>query len=112
MCILTNSKEEAESIQSVLQSTPIKFLIDKVFRWGGYYNALFIKWIPALPMNKIYSDEDVYKLLFTEKQSSLIKSILQEDLKVKEDKAAKKLTAKKPTKVKVASKKSKKVASK
>jgi len=109
MCILTNSKEEAESVQSVLQSTPIKFLIDKVFRWGGYYNALFIKWIPSLPMNKIYSDEDVYKLLFTEAQSDLIKNILQEDLKVKEDKAAKKLATKKPTKVKGTSKKSKKV---
>lgn len=112
MCVLTSSKEEAESVQSVLQSTPIKFLIDKVFRWGGYYNALFIKWIPALPTNKIYSDDDVYKLLFTEAQANLIKNILQEDLKAKENKAAKKLAEKKSTKTKVISKKSKKVASK
>jgi type I restriction-modification system DNA methylase subunit len=76
MCILTDTKEEAESVQSVLQSAPVKFLIDKVFRWGGYYNGLFISWIPALPMTKIYTEEEVYKLLFATKQAELIQELL------------------------------------
>ena len=106
MCVLTRTKDEAESVQSVLQSAPIKFLIDKVFRWGGYYNALFISWIPSLPMDKIYSDEDVYKLLFTKGQAELIQNILSEGLKIKEDKIAKKSAAK--TSIKSSPKKAKK----
>jgi hypothetical protein len=78
MCVLTNNDVQAKSVQSVLQSAPVKFLIDKVFRWGGYYNGLFIRWIPALPMDKIYTEEEVYKLLFTPEQASLIQRLLLE----------------------------------
>ena len=76
MCVLTNTEDQAKSVQSVLQSAPIKFLIDKVFRWSGYYNGLFISWIPALPTNKIYTDSEVYDLLFTKPQAELIQGLL------------------------------------
>jgi len=78
MCVLTDTEDQAKSVQSVLQSAPVKFLIDKVFRWGGYYNGLFIRWIPALPMNKIYTEEEVYNLLFTTEQAELIRRLLLE----------------------------------
>jgi hypothetical protein len=90
MCVLTNSDEEAKSVQSVLQSTPIKFLIDKVFRWGGYYNGLFIKWIPALPMDKIYTDDDIYELLFTTEQTAVLKELITKSIKTKKVKKIKK----------------------
>lgn len=86
MCVLTDTKEQALSVQSVLQSTPIKFLIDKVFRWGGYYNGLFISWIPALPTNKIYTDDDVYSLLFNQEQAKLIKHFVDQDISKKQAK--------------------------
>jgi len=102
MCVLTNNDTQAKSVQSVLQSAPVKFLIDKVFRWGGYYNGLFISWIPALPMDKIYTEEEVYKLLFTPEQASLIKRLLSEaDTKkvVKQQERDNKKTAKALAKV-------------
>jgi hypothetical protein len=83
MCVLTDTEEEAKSVQSVLQSAPIKFLIDKVFRWGGYYNGLFIKWIPALPMDKIYTDDNIYELLFTPEQTAILKDLIVKSIKIK-----------------------------
>jgi hypothetical protein len=109
MCVLTDNEVQAKSVQSVLQSAPVKFLIDKVFRWGGYYNGLFIRWIPALPMDKIYTEEEVYKLLFTPDQASLIQRLLLETDNKKaakqqerDDKKAAKALAKvsKPKKIK------------
>ena len=79
MCVLCDTELEAQSVKSVLESAPVKFLIDKVFRWGGYYNGLFISWIPALPKTKIYSTDEVYNLLFTQPQADLIKSLLAEE---------------------------------
>jgi hypothetical protein len=87
MCVLCDNEQEARSVQSVLQSEPIKFLIDKVFRWGGYYNALFIKWIPSLPKNKIYTVDEVYNLLFTIEQTELIKNYISLDSKKKAKKS-------------------------
>lgn len=77
MCILTDTKDKAVSIQSVLQSAPVRFLIDKVFRWGGYYSGLFISWIPALPTNKVYTEDEVYSLLFNQEQANLIRQLLK-----------------------------------
>ena len=39
---------------------------------------MFIRWIPALPMNKIYTEEEVYDLLFTTEQAELIRRLLLE----------------------------------
>lgn len=98
MCILCDTEQEALSVQSVLQSEPIKFLIDKVFRWGGYYNGLFIRWIPALATDKVYTNEEVYQALFTTQQADLIKSLLKEEADKKQ--AKKDAKANKPTKIK------------
>jgi type I restriction-modification system DNA methylase subunit len=80
MCVLCDSEEEALSVQSVLASEPIKFLIDKVYRWSGYYSGSFIRSIPKLPTNKIYTVEEVYSLMFTEEQKSLIKKLIADDV--------------------------------
>jgi hypothetical protein len=76
MCVICDSEEQAKSVQSVLQSEPIKFLIDKVFRWSGYYSGIFIQMIPQLPMDKIYSVDEIYDHLFTASQKDLIKNLI------------------------------------
>jgi hypothetical protein len=76
MCVICNTKDEAESVKSVLASKPIKFLIDKVYRWSGYYSGSFIRMIPALPMTKIYSDQEVLELVFTPSQQAALKKYL------------------------------------
>ena len=76
MCVLCNTKAQAESVQSVLTSAPIKFLIDKVYRWSWYYSASFIRMIPALPMTKVYTDQEIYDLLFTPEQQTVLKTLL------------------------------------
>jgi hypothetical protein len=76
MCIIVNSEQEAKSIASVMFSAPIKFLVDKVYRWSGYYSKPFIYMIPSLPMNKIYNDDDIYKLLFLPDEESLMRSLI------------------------------------
>ena len=60
-CVLAPNNDimYAESVQSVLKSKPIEKLIDKVCRWSGYYSYAIISNIPALPTNKIYTDDDV-----------------------------------------------------
>ena len=58
-CILTETKAEALSVQSVIMSSFWTKMIDKVCRWSGYYSAPLLRNIPALPMNKIYTDEEV-----------------------------------------------------
>ena len=80
MCVLCDNEEEALSVQSVLASDPIKFLIDKVYRWSGYYSGSFIRSIPKLPTNKIYTVEEVYSLMFTEEQTALIKKLIADDI--------------------------------
>jgi hypothetical protein len=77
MCILCDDKQSALSVQSVLDSRPIRFLITKVYLWSGYYSGSFIKMIPALPTDKIYTDEDVFRELFTKDQADLIRKKLK-----------------------------------
>jgi hypothetical protein len=77
MCVLCDTEQEALSVQSVLASKPITFLIDKVYRWSGYYSGAFMHMIPALPKNKIYTDDEVYDLLFTKSQADLIRSLVK-----------------------------------
>lgn len=79
MCILCNSEDEALNVQSVMASEPVKFLIDKVFRWSGYYSGLFICSIPKLPTTKIYSTDEIYTLLFTPTQAALVQSLIASD---------------------------------
>jgi hypothetical protein len=76
MCVLCANQSEAESVQSVLQSAPVKFLIDKVFRWSGYYSGSFIRMIPELPRDKVYTEDQVYDQLFTPDQAALIRSLI------------------------------------
>jgi hypothetical protein len=78
MCILCDDRHSALSIQSVLQSRPVRFLISKVYLWSGYYSGSFIKMIPALPTDKIYTDDDVYRELFTKDQADLIRKKLKD----------------------------------
>jgi hypothetical protein len=73
MCVICDNQAQAESVKSVLTSAPVKFLIDKVYRWSGYYSGSFIRMIPALPMTKIYSEQEVYDLLFTATQQTVLK---------------------------------------
>lgn len=75
MCVICDTKSQAESVKSVLSSAPIKFLIDKVYRWSGYYSGSFIRMIPALPQNKIYTEQEVYDLLFTPSQQAALKKL-------------------------------------
>lgn len=79
-------KNAGKSIKSVYQSWPIQFLITKVFYWSGYYNGKFISWIPKLPhfnkdgTVKIYTDEEILKLLFNETERDILnKYKLQEE---------------------------------
>ena len=77
MCVVCKTEAEAESVKSVLTSAPIKFLIDKVYRWSGYYSGSFIRMIPALPMTKIYTEQEVYDLLFTKSQQTVLKKLMK-----------------------------------
>lgn len=74
LAVVCDTKKQAESVKSVLSSTPVSFLIDQVYRWSGYYSGSFMAMIPQLPMDKIYTDDEVYDLLFTKKQAKLIKT--------------------------------------
>lgn len=76
MCVLCDSESEADSVKSVLTSEPIKFLIDKVYRWSGYYSGSFIRMIPALAKTKVYQDQEVYDALFTPDQQQVIKQFI------------------------------------
>lgn len=76
MCVLCDTEQQAQSVQSVLSSEPITFLIDKVYRWSGYYSGAFIQMIPSLPTTKIYTNDEVYDLLFTPTQAQLIRSLI------------------------------------
>lgn len=76
MCVICDDQQQALSVQSVLDSSPIKFLINDVYRWSGYYSGAFLQMIPALPMDHIYSEDEVYDQLFTSEQAQLIRSKL------------------------------------
>lgn len=77
LCILCDSQAAADSVKSVMTSEPVTFLIKKVFKWSGYYSGLFIGMIPELPRDRIYSNEDVYQLLFTPAHASQLKAIIE-----------------------------------
>jgi hypothetical protein len=76
LCVLTKTKEEAESIQSVMTSKVITFLIKEVYKWSGYYSGTFIRSIPKLDTSKIWTNEEVLKEFFTEEEQKILQKYI------------------------------------
>jgi len=61
VCLKIKENETLENAKSVLDSKLYKLIVDKLFRYNGFINGNVLKKLPALDLERTWSDTDIYK---------------------------------------------------